>query len=535
MKRFYGLFTVATFLAIALGCSATSQVPSFDFKAERIIHESTHPYTFEVVYDEAKAPREFPSLTEESSLRVTGPQDFETQAYKVSEDGNTVRFQVKPPGDRWDADDNGSYSIYLEDAAEATQIASFQVAIAESPSPSSEKEALRPSSEFGAEGNSNGTTYYVSPSGDDSNTGTRSNSPFQTADKALSMVRPGDTVQFGEGTYPPLRISDLRGASGRPITLRGENATFSTGSYERDSGVWIENSSQVILDNLEVKRSLWGIMGERLQHVTIRNCDVHDIGQEAIHVRDRSSYLLIAENTIHNTGRRGGEYSRYGEGIYVGVGSSGGEDDGTHHVLLHRNDIFRTASEAIDLKRGLHDLIAQYNRIHDIDTEVRAAINVMDGPTGQEHGYVVRGNQIYNITGKLHDSDGTGIRIFGGGVEVYNNVIYNTEAYGIRSQGDEGGDRKIYHNTVFNGGSEGDIVDDSGQADLRNNIGASGDDNIPSRRSLFVNANGGDLRLTESATEAIDRGHALRDIAIDIMGEARPRGRGYDLGAYENW
>jgi len=44
------------------------------------------------------------------------------------------------------------------------------------------------------------TTYYVSPSGDDSASGTVS-SPFKTITKAASMVSAGDTVLVAEGTY----------------------------------------------------------------------------------------------------------------------------------------------------------------------------------------------------------------------------------------------------------------------------------------------------------------------------------------------
>jgi len=403
--------------------------------------------------------------------------------------------------------------------------------------PSSVSVAVRsPLPGFGATGESTGITYYVSTSGDDENPGTTATAPFRTAEKALAVVQPGDTVQFAAGTYAALRIDQLQGTAEAPITLRGDRqASFSTGSYERDAGIWIEDSEQVILDGLVVHRSLWGIMGERLHNVTIRHCHTYDIGQEAIHVRDRSDHILIADNQIHDTGLRGGEYARYGEGVYIGRGASGGENDGTHHVLIHRNEIFRTASEAIDLKRGLHDLIAQYNTIYDINTLVRAAVNVMDGAEGTEYGYLLRGNVIHDIFGQRYHSDGTGIRIFGDGVEVSNNLIYNTSAYGIRSEQESGGDRQIYHNTVYNGGSEGDIVDDTGKADLQNNIGASDPGNIPSHHRLFVDVEGGDFRLVASAVDAIDRGHSLGNVTTDILGTARPRGRGYDLGAYESW
>src|SRR5262249_165347 len=45
-----------------------------------------------------------------------------------------------------------------------------------------------------------GTTYYVSPTGSDSNPGTASQ-PFQTIQRAADVVNPGDTVLVADGTY----------------------------------------------------------------------------------------------------------------------------------------------------------------------------------------------------------------------------------------------------------------------------------------------------------------------------------------------
>src|SRR5439155_8510243 len=45
------------------------------------------------------------------------------------------------------------------------------------------------------------TTYYVSPTGSDSNLGTTINAPFQTIQWAASKVLPGDTVIVRDGVY----------------------------------------------------------------------------------------------------------------------------------------------------------------------------------------------------------------------------------------------------------------------------------------------------------------------------------------------
>lgn len=48
-----------------------------------------------------------------------------------------------------------------------------------------------------------GTTYYVSPSGNDKNPGTETQ-PWQTIQKAADTLVAGDTVYIKEGFYLPL-------------------------------------------------------------------------------------------------------------------------------------------------------------------------------------------------------------------------------------------------------------------------------------------------------------------------------------------
>jgi len=525
--------------------------PRASLTASNITTSSSNGHTFTVAYSDNVGVDA--SSIDSADVRVTGPNGYSQMATLVSVNSSTdgtprtATYRVTAPGGSWDATDNGSYNVTLQagavddtngNAAAAGSIGTFGVQI---PAPASSMTPiptaggpLAPPSGFGAIGSSTGRILYVSPNGSDTNAGTSTAAAFRTASKALSVVRPGETIVFGAGNYPPLTISGKNGSSGAPITIKASrDAVFSSGSYSSGAAVAVRDSSHIVLDGIVATRSLFGIMGERIKNTTIRNSHVYNLGQEGIHVRYQSSHILIAENKIHDTGLRGGTYARYGEGVYVGFGAAGGEKDGTHHVAVHKNEIFRTSAEAIDLKRGLHNLIAEYNNIHDINTKVRAAINVMDQPTGGEYGYVVRGNVIRNVSGDWYDSDGVAIRVFGGGVDVYNNVISNTENAGIRNEAKQGSVR-IYNNTVFNGGTRGAIVDDTGRADIRNNIGSTKSGNIASNASLFVNPATGDFRLKPGATAAINRGSSLSLVTMDVTGRTRPQGGVYDMGAYES-
>lgn len=347
---------------------------------------------------------------------------------------------------------------------------------------------------------------------------------------------------FAAGAYATLEINEKSGTPSLPIVFRSTSgATFSANSHESGHGIRVRNSSCIQLDGLTARSSLFGIMLENVSDSEIRGCTVTDIGQEAIHIRKGTSHIVVERCTIADTGRRAGatdEYQGiptevYAEGIYIGTGASGGEDDGTHHVTVRHCDIFRTRAEAIDMKRGLHDIVVEGNRIWDIRTKVRAAINVMDFPTGAEYNYVVRNNMIWNVRGARYDADGVAIRIFGGGVECDNNVIWNCGYAGIRSENDRGGVRRIRHNTVHQGGTEGDIVIVAGEVEVRNNIGSLLAGNIASTVDLFIDAAGGDFRLAPAAFRAIDAGPCLSVAGTDFDGIARPQGSACDMGAFE--
>ncbi|GAO01909.1 PKD domain-containing protein [Anaeromyxobacter sp. PSR-1] len=118
-------------------------------------------------------------------------------------------------------------------------------------------------------------------------------------------------------------------------------------------------------------------------------------------------------------------------------------------------------------------------------------------------------------------------------------------------------DVRIYNNTVYDGtagsGGSGLLQTDSSVTNLRvrNNLygaatlstvsliqGAGGagwaaDHNLATSSPGFTNAAAGDFSLA-TGSPAVDAGAALRDAGLDYQLSARPRGAGYDLGAYES-
>ena len=64
------------------------------------------------------------------------------------------------------------------------------------------------------------TTYYVSATGRDSNSGTSTTASFLTITKAANLTKPGDIVNVMNGTYGPFIISHSGSRSGGYITYR---------------------------------------------------------------------------------------------------------------------------------------------------------------------------------------------------------------------------------------------------------------------------------------------------------------------------
>ena len=69
-----------------------------------------------------------------------------------------------------------------------------------------------------------GTIYYVSPSGNDANSGLSPAAPWATFDRAWQALYPGDTLILMDGIYrQKLQPNRRNGQPGNPITIRAQH------------------------------------------------------------------------------------------------------------------------------------------------------------------------------------------------------------------------------------------------------------------------------------------------------------------------
>lgn len=93
------------------------------------------------------------------------------------------------------------------------------------------------------------STYNVSVSGSDENTGT-SESPWRTLAKANSFVKPGDVVNIGPGVWEEKITIASGGTTENPITWSGQ------GKLKTQCGQFIVNKPFVHIKNMSVQRNI---------------------------------------------------------------------------------------------------------------------------------------------------------------------------------------------------------------------------------------------------------------------------------------
>ncbi len=424
-----------------------------------------------------------------------------------------------------------------------------------------------------AETSDGAAVYFVSPEGDDSNPGTEG-SPWRTVQHAAELLLPGQTVYIRAGTYAERvrpRHSGMTGQyityaaypgespviDGGSLTLRGDQAALfeiRRRGYIRVTGLRIINAASRPNTN--------GILVYESHHIAVENNSTVNTRSSGIGVWG-SRNVVVSGNEIVSACR-----GRWQESLTVA---------GTDTFEVKNNLVHDTGKEGIDAKDGSKHGKIHGNVVYNVQ-EVGIYIDAWDKTTFDIKVY---GNVVHDVK-----NDGIAVASEMGGklsnVRIYNNVVYNSGAVGITITRNGAEDRphpmrdiSIVNNTVWNNGrgwGGGISIDNPDALDVlvRNNIvsrnesfqlsrspdvakrnatidhnlihGYRGDledgeiygANPVKGNPRFVNALSGNFHLRESSP-AIDRGGARGAPRSDFDGRARPRGAGYDIGAYEYW
>ncbi|MBQ7131424.1 MAG: right-handed parallel beta-helix repeat-containing protein [Oscillospiraceae bacterium] len=147
---------------------------------------------------------------------------------------------------------------------------------------------------------------------------------------ALADVQAGDEIILREGIYQndewlgkwAAFFAEADGTEQEHIIIRSEDsenpATICGVSQDNKVALRIMGNYWEIRDLIICEASK-GIFLEQSEHSVISGCEVYNIGSEAIHIIDGSSYNLVEDCYIHDAGT---VTPQYGEGVYIGSAKS---------------------------------------------------------------------------------------------------------------------------------------------------------------------------------------------------------------------
>jgi len=147
---------------------------------------------------------------------------------------------------------------------------------------------------------------------------------------ALENAKAGDEILVAEGEYIYsgstakgfMYKCTADGTEEKPIILRSENsekpAVLSGFAADKNTVLAVTGDWWEIRD-LRITNAQKGIIIDNSNHTKIIGCEVFGTGSEGIHFRDNSSYGLVENCSIHDTGIVS---PGYGEAVYIGSAKS---------------------------------------------------------------------------------------------------------------------------------------------------------------------------------------------------------------------
>lgn len=395
------------------------------------------------------------------------------------------------------------------------------------------------------------TDYYISETGNDSNSGISQFDPFLTIQAAADIVVAGDHVWVASGTYAGFDVRDVDGTEENPIIFEGfgTGVIINEGGPLRNDCINVENADWVIIDTFTCNDAPGNGNGVRIvlsNNCIVRNCFCDNNAERGIFTAFTDD-VLIENNVCSNSIDEHGIYVsnssdrpiiRYNEcfgnnniGIHVNGDLSAGGDGIISNAQVYNNFIHDNNQGAGINMDGLENPIIYNNVITNNHSSQGIALFQQDGAI------VTSGAKIYNNTIVVPDDGRWGILLDDGAqeeTEIYNNIIVNLHDWRgcISAENSDGliSDFNILNDKNSNDGDGYTISLVAWQAlgfDL-NSLLADPISEI--FNDTFLN----DYSLI-GGSQAIDSGTDLVSgiVTIDFLNLSRPISSGYDIGAYE--
>jgi parallel beta-helix repeat protein len=259
-----------------------------------------------------------------------------------------------------------------------------------------------------ADDTSEGTVHlYVSPEGDDGNTGLSDDDPLATLAHAVSLAAPGTQIRVLPGTYHESLAVEGIGSADAPTWIMGwEGIPVFDGEGEQALGIFCDGCTNFVVTCLEITGYTdIGIGATGSTSLIFRDLIVHGNGTAVqqidweiegygIHVDDSSDVTIEYTDVFDNGPLPGGAFL-----LGTGINTIDVAD-----VVISNNRSFRNRGGGILVEDGIN-VFVEANRVFENELDGTAE-GWWDGGLWLDGGrdVVVRGNSFY-------DNNGPGIEI----------------------------------------------------------------------------------------------------------------------------
>ncbi len=404
--------------------------------------------------------------------------------------------------------------------------------------------------------------YYVSSTGSDGSDGKTIETAWRTLQHAADSVAAGDTVVVLSGEYQGFYVTK-NGTPDKRITFECRGDVVVRGCVEYDGRL---ASIHVLGDNISIVGfrcfpsdaensrgiRISGFPDNHIEGVTVRNCEIINAGSRGI----TSSYadnLLVENNVVRGSLRSHGIYlansgdnpivrnntcySNYKAGIQLNADMELPGDHIISGALIEGNVLYDNGeggSAALDLA-SVRDSIIRNNLLY--SNKSQGISNWDDGysdwgdPGNYTYGCknnVYANNTVIMPAGSRH---ALSFRNGSTGNVVKNNILIHlgsADSIAVDSESLSGlvSDYNIV--TRFEN-TNGNLVS---LDTWRSSYGLDVHSFVAAAEDIFKNVGNNDYDLS-SESVAVDKGTPIESVVKDILGRDRPKGNGYDIGAYE--
>ena len=329
---------------------------------------------------------------------------------------------------------------------------------------------------------STGAVFYVAPNGSNTNAGTI-DAPWQTIQKALNTLSPGQKAFVRGGRYPEALTLNRAGTAGAPITIEafpGEVA---------------------IIDGEHVRRPLVIQSGGAYFRIKGFILD-RDCCTSGGHIDVYGHHIEIVDNEMRN-GR--------GKGVYT--------DEGSSNVHIIGNWIHHNVTAGGQQDHGLY----MQGNDHFIANNV-----IHDHPDGFGIQIYDRGSRMIVVNNTVTNNGHSGIVVGGSGgvsnITIRNNILANNNFFGVQMDSSCPTSNVVIDVNVIFGNGDGAVEGGCSAVSVSGTIAAN---------PLFVNAGSTSSRnlRVQAGSPAINAARA--DFAMPIAFGNSARVAPPDIGAYE--